>query len=282
MKEFQLWSFLPTAVNYVGHLGESLVVYYVTDEYSQFSAVDRDKIAAMDREMCRRADLVFATATSLVEARRGLNPDTFLASHGVDHAHFARALAPEVEVAPEIAALPRPVLGFFGLIHDWIDIELLAHVARQRPDWSVVLIGKPQVDLSALGRLANVHLLGRRPYQELPRYCKGFSVGIIPFVVNELTRHVNPIKLREYLSAGLPVVSTPLPECASHPGLCEVASSPAGFLAAVERAVAADSPAQRVQRSAAMRDESWEARVQAIGRRVVEVRQRRRRPVNHH
>lgn len=277
MDDFQLWSFLPTAVSYVGALGESLVVYYVIDEYSQFSEVDSAGIAAMERELCERADIVFVTANSLLEAKSGWNPETHLASHGVDHAHFAAALGDDVEVAPDIAGMAGPILGFFGLIHDWIDQGLIAHLARQRPDWTIVLIGNARVDVSALEALPNVHLLGRKPYEDLPGYCKAFSVGLIPFVVNELTHHVNPIKLREYLSAGLPVVSTPLPEVTYHSDACYLAASPDEFVAAVERALAENSPARRRQRSEAMTAETWEKVVDRLGDEVRAVADRRRR-----
>jgi glycosyltransferase involved in cell wall biosynthesis len=275
MSEFQLWTFLPTALPYVGTLGESLDVYYITDEFSQFSELDGGKVRAMERELCERADVVFCTANSLLEAKRPYNPETYLASHGVDHAHFSSALRPDLGEAPELAALPRPILGFFGLIHDWIDLSLLGYLAKARPQWSLVLIGGAKVDLGSLQGLPNVHLLGRKPYEELPRYCKSFSVGLIPFVINELTRHVNPIKLREYLSAGLPVVSTPLPECGYYRDHCHIASSPPEFLAAVERAVAEDSPDGRRQRSEAMESETWDHVVEKLGARVRQARERR-------
>jgi glycosyltransferase involved in cell wall biosynthesis len=261
MEEFQLWTFLPTAVHYVGKLGESLVVYYVTDEWSQFTNVNGGRIAAMDEELCRRADLVFATSTTLVERKRPLNPETHLASHGVDHAHFARAFDPEVPVAPEMAALGgRPIIGFFGLVQDWIDLEMIAHLAERRPEYAIVMIGKVQVDRSRLDRYRNIHWFGRKPYESLPSYCKAWSVGIMPFVQNELTRHVNPIKLREYLSAGLPVVSSDIPEVRHYPA-CLVARDREEFVAQCDRAIAEDTPEKRRARSEAMLAETWEVKV---------------------
>jgi glycosyltransferase involved in cell wall biosynthesis len=278
MRTFQLWTFLPTSVEYVGQLGESLVVYYCTDEWSQFSYLDGQKMATMERRLCEQADLVFATAGSLVERRRAFNPETYLASHGVDHAHFALALSPQTRVASELLALPKPVIGFIGLIEEWIDQDLIAHVAERHPEWSIVLVGKAAVDVSRLARLATVHLLGRRPYADLPAYCKGFSAGIIPFVLNELTRHVNPIKLREYLSAGLPVVTTPLPEVVHYAEHASIAREPQEFLAALERAVAEDTPTLRERRSERMRKETWEHKVAEIGDQVNQTLARRQAP----
>jgi glycosyltransferase involved in cell wall biosynthesis len=277
MDRYQLWSFLPTAIPYLDMPGQELVVYYCTDEWSRFSYVDGERVGRMERELCRRADVVFTTARTLWESKRGYNPETHLALHGVDHAHFARALDPATTVPEELAGSRGPVIGFFGLIHDWIDLTLLAHVAERRPDWTIAVIGKANVDTSALARLPNVKLLGRRPYEELPRYCKAFTVGVMPFAINELTTNVNPIKMREYLSAGLPVVSTDLPEVRGYSDQVQVAGTPDEFLAACDRAVAADDAAARRRRSDAMAAESWESKVAELGRRIERARGRRRR-----
>jgi glycosyltransferase involved in cell wall biosynthesis len=285
MESFQLWTFLPTAAPYVGKLGESFLVYYCIDEWSRFSALDRERIIAMERELCRRADVVFTTSRPLLEAKRAYNPETHLALHGVDHAHFARALAPGTLVAEDIARLPRPVLGFIGLIEDWVDLELIEYLAARRPDWSFALIGKSKVDTSRLANHPNVHLLGHKPYASLPAYCKGFDVSLIPFVVNELTRHVNPIKLREYLSAGLACVSTDIPAVRDHAepagealrGACCVASTRHEFHDAVDRALRTDSPAARRRRSDAMKTETWDDKVGQVGDIVLRVAERKHR-----
>ncbi|HEX6838053.1 MAG TPA: glycosyltransferase [Polyangia bacterium] len=277
MGDFQLWSFIPTAVEYFGHLGESFRVYYCTDEWSQFSYVDGARVTAMERELCRRCDIVFTTSRTLLAAKSPWNPETHLASHGVDFQHFARALSPDTTVPDDVAGLERPVLGFFGLVQDWIDIDLIGWLAEQRPDWTIVMIGKVAVDHSRWARTPNIKWLGRKPYEELPRYCKAFDVGLIPFRINELTRNVNPIKLREYLSAGLPVVSTPLPECAAYPEWCAVADSREQFLAACEAALAADSHESRRARSELMRAESWEHKVAQLGDHILRVQRQRRR-----
>ncbi len=275
MPTFQLWTFLPTSSPYVGKLGESLVVYYCVDEWSQFKHMDTDDTVRLEEDLCRNADVVFATANSLVENKKQLNPSTYLASHGVDYAHFAKALHEDTPVAEEIAGLPKPVIGFFGLLHSWLDQELIAFVARQRPEWSIVVIGKAVVDDTLLREIPNVYLLGRKHYDSLPSYCKGFSAATIPFAVNELTHHVNPIKLREYLSAGLPVVSTALPEVLHYSDFCKVADTYDDFLSGLEEAVKNDSPEARQRRSDAMKQETWEAKVEAIGEIVRNVKEGR-------
>lgn len=275
MPTYQLWAFIPTALPYLGMSGEQLVVYYCTDEWSRFSHVDGERIGQMETALCQKADVVFATARTLWERRRQLNPETHLALHGVDHQHFAKALDDQTTVPEDLANCERPIVGFFGLIHDWIDLELLAYVAQQRPHWTVAVIGKSNVDLSPLQRLPNVKILGRRPYEELPSYCKAFSVGVMPFAINELTANVNPIKMREYLSAGVPVVSTNLPEVRGYGDDCRVASTREEFLAACDQAIHTDSLAERRRRSDAMARETWDAKVAELGRHVREAQARR-------
>ena len=279
MDDFQLWSFLPSAANYIGKMGESLVVYYCTDEWAHFSGVHRDKTLELERDLCQRADIVFTTASTLLESKQIYNPETHLALHGVDQAHFARAMDPETELAPEMCGLPHPVVGFVGLIQDWVDIELIKYMAERHHDWTLVIVGKSLVDVSSIERLPNVKLLGRKPYESLPTYLKGFDVGIIPFKLNELTRNVNPIKLREYLSAGLPVVSTDMFEVARYvksqgelEHACTVVTTHEDFDAAVVRALATDTPERRAARSHAMLAETWERKVAVLGEHIQRVR----------
>jgi glycosyltransferase involved in cell wall biosynthesis len=161
------------------------------------------------------------------------------------------------------------VIGFFGQIAHWVDLELMAGVAKRFPNASLVVIGKATTDTSVLEALPNVHLLGRKPYSELPAYCKGFDVALMPFRINELTLNANPLKVREYLAAGLQVVSTPIPEVEVL-GLCRIASGPEAFAREIEAALSED-PGPSVKRSEAIRSESWEARLEEIGRYLAEI-----------
>ena len=206
-----------------------------------FSNLDRERTSAAERELLAKVDRVFAVNSALADAKRPLNPDTVEAPHGVDHAHFARALDPTTPVPADLEELARPVLGFYGSIDDWVDLDLLAGIARLHPDWTIALIGPVHIDVSPLEALPNVRLLGRRPHSELPACCKGFAVGLIPYRIEERTPFVNPIKLREYLSAGLPVVSTPVDEVVRLGDLCAIAQNAEGFVAAIEASLDADA-----------------------------------------
>jgi glycosyltransferase involved in cell wall biosynthesis len=257
------WSFLPSAAVVAGSLGEDVVVYHCVDEFTQFKGVSAQGLAELEARLVRRADLVIVSADRLYHSKKQLNPNTVLVRHGVDHAHFRRALHPATQVPSALAGLPRPVIGFFGLIADWVDVELIAQVARHFATGSVVLIGKATTDVAALRAIPNVHLLGRKPYQDLPAYCKGFDVAINPFRINELTLNSNPLKVREYLAAGLPVVSTAIPEVEVL-GQCHIGETPARFVAELQAALA--QPGPRAWRSEAIRAESWEARMEEIRR----------------
>lgn len=254
------WSFLPSSAPVSGTLGEELVIYHCVDEFSAFTGAPAE-IEKMEASLARRADLVLVSAERLRTAKLPLNPNTHVVRHGVDHAHFARALDPSTPLPADLAPLPKPVIGFFGLLADWVDLDLIRAVADAFPHASVVLLGKVQTSLAPLAGATNVHLMGRRPYEELPAWCKGFDVGLMPFVENELAANSNPLKVREYLAAGLPVVSTPVPEVARLPD-CRIASGRAAFVDAVRAALA--DPKPRSARSQAIASESWEARVKEI------------------
>ena len=272
---FQLWTFLPNTAPYVGTLGEDMAIYYCVDEWSLFSYLDREQTVAAERALLGKVDAVFAINAALADAKRPHNPRTFVSPHGVDHALFAQALDPSTVVPSDIDRIPHPRLGFYGTLRDWVDFELLAHVARKRPAWQIVLIGQQLADLSSLEALPNVHLLGQKPHHELPAYCKGFDVGMIPYRIDERMTFVNPLKLREYLSTGLPVVSTPVPEVARFSKHARVASTADEFVAACEAALRETSDAERRARSEAMKSETWSARVQQVAQTIDEMAQRK-------
>jgi len=266
----QLWSFAPDADYLCGAFGEECVVYYCVDEFSEFTGYDRERVLASEARLAGKADLLIATSRALYDAKRDLCRRAIHVPHGVDFEHFSTAdRAQRNSIPNDIAALPRPILGFWGLIQDWVDVDLLARVARARPDWSIALIGDIATDVSKIRGQPNVHLMGRRPYRVLPRYAEAFDAGIIPFKVNELTRAVNPIKLREYLAAGLPVVSTALPEVEDYRPHVDIANDADRFIEACETATQNDNAHRAAARREAMRRETWDAKVAEISEAVI-------------
>ncbi len=256
------WFGQPHLAPLLGTMGEVLDVYYCIDDFPALPGVNQTAVRAMDEAMTRGADVVFVASRPMLERKRGQASRLHYSPHGVDHAHFARSLEEETSVADELAALARPVVGYIGLVERWVDLDLIAGLARARPHWSFVLVGRIAVDPGGLVRLPNVHLLGPRPYERLPEYAKGFDVALMPYLLNDQVLHSNPIKLREYLAAGRPVVSVPLPEVEGFAGVVRMAVGPEGFLAAIEAALAEDGPAARRRRSEYVRPMSWEACVQ--------------------
>ena len=255
------WVFNPAAATVAGDLGESLLIYYCVDEYTAFTGVAAGSLERLEDRLLDRADLVVVSADRLMERKRSKNPNVVLIRHGVDVDHFRRALDSETVVPREIRDLPRPVIGFFGLLADWVDVKTMARVAREFPEGSLVVIGSVTTDASELSALPNVHLLGRKPYADLPAYCKGFDVALNPFLINELTLNANPLKVREYLAAGLPVVSSAIPEVEALDA-CLIGRTPDEFVARVHEAL--QRPGPDAVRSATMKSESWAARVETL------------------
>jgi glycosyltransferase involved in cell wall biosynthesis len=259
----QVWTFAPDVPYLVGALDEECFVYYCVDEYSEFEGFDRESIVRAERELLDRADVVVTTSEALLRSRQAVRTDTVLVPHGVDFDHFATAWRRELPRPGDLAGIEGPMFGFFGLIHHWIDLPLIAEVARRRPGYAFVLIGDAKVDTRPLRGLPNVHLLGRRAYDALPAYCQAFTAGLLPFVHSAMTRNINPIKMYEYLAAGLPVVSTDLPEARPYatPRPIRIADTPEAFAEACD-AVAAEHPAPKSpdtceRISASVRDRSW-------------------------
>jgi glycosyltransferase involved in cell wall biosynthesis len=265
------WIFNPSAAIVAGKLGEAQLIYYCVDEYSAFTGVSRQALLDLERGLFQKADAVLVSSEKLRAAKAPFHCHTLLLRHGVDYDHFRTALDPATNVPQEIQSLPRPILGYFGLMGlDWVDVPLLLKVAERFHQGSLVLLGKTTMDLGPLQALANVHILGRKPYRELPAYCKGFDVGLIPFPINETTLHSNPLKAREYVAAGLPVVSTAIPEVEAV-GRCLIGETHEEFLVKLEAALAGSE--NRRAQSDTMMSESWQARLEEIRQHLAEIPQ---------
>lgn len=256
--------FNPAAGMIAGRLDESELIYYCVDEYTAFTGASNG-LKEIEDDLFRRADLVVVSAENLLDKKKHFNRNTHLIRHGTDWRHFRTALDSELVIPADVADLPRPLIGFHGLLADWVDYELIKKVAEHFRGGSVVLVGKIAVDaeqkVKILNDVPNVHFLGRKPYSELPAYCKAFDVALNPFAINELTLAANPLKVREYLAAGLPVVSTDIPEVRVLAD-CLVGTDHADFVAKIESALA--DPKSREEVSDAISHESWEAKVDEL------------------
>jgi glycosyltransferase involved in cell wall biosynthesis len=207
-----LWLYDPALWPFCHSVPRSRLVYDCMDHFDAFDDAD-PRNAVHERELLRQADAVFTGGRSLQKVREGLNPRLRCFPSGIDFEHFARARDPQTRLPEDIAALPRPILGYFGAIDERLDGALLRALCRHHPTGSVALVGpvvRPHLALPT--DEPNFHLLGKKPYEALPHYLKAFDVCLMPFLDSELTRHISPTKTPEYLAGGKPVVSTPIPD----------------------------------------------------------------------
>lgn len=269
-----LWLYRPDDRDLVGQLGERLVIYHVVDEYSAYEEGYEDRVAPGKREAVRRkeqallgqADLVFAVSRPLWEAKRPFNPSTHLIPNGVNYEAFRAAVG---TVPPEdLAAVPAPRVGYVGNLNEKVDLLLLRRLAEARPDRSLVLVGPVSLrfDLHLLDalRLPNVHFLGQKPVEALPRYVANLDVCLMPYKQNEWTRHISPLKMYEYLACGKPIVSTEIPAAQEFAHLLYLAEDADAFLALVEQALEEDDPVLAAARQAEASKHTWRARVEEM------------------
>lgn len=266
-----LWTYLPNTADLIGKLGEKLVIYDCVDEHSAYTGFRAETVLALEKRLLACSDIVFVTARGLYETKKDFCREIHLVPNAADVDHFKRALNPETPIAPELKDLPRPVIGFVGVIQDWIDIDLILELALKRPSWSFVLVGPagPGVDLQRLQQQPNIYLLGRRNREQLPGYFKGFDVCINPFRINRLTATVSPLKFYEYLASGKPIVSVPLPEVKPFADVIGIAQTPDEFLFEIEKAVFSETPDKQTARLKRAQENSWEQRVSEIMAKIV-------------
>ena len=263
-----LWAYVPQAEVLIDALDPSLVVYHCVDDIAAQERIDTASFRAAETRFAARADLALASAPALAERLRTVSSNVLYAPNVADTELFSKALEPG-PLDPEMAALPTPRIVFTGAIVALkLDLPLLAELARLRPGWSFALVGpigpgEPNTDVSALRAEPNIHLLGPRPYDGLPDVLRAADAGLIPYARNTLTESIFPMKVYEYLAAGLPVVATPLPALA---GVADVATAPdaQGIAELLDEALAADSPERRAERSRAAASHSWDRRLEEI------------------
>ncbi len=249
----------PVAEGLVGTLDELASFYFIIDDYAELPYVTPQLVTPHETRILQKVDAVVATAAALVERKRPASGRAHHVPQGVNYAHFSTPRP----TPPELAALPRPILGFAGGVSECLDVDQVRSVAQAFPTASVVLVGPISIDVAPLA-LPNVHILGPRPYADLPAYVQAFDVGLIPYVLNDWTRSVDPLKLLEYLAAGLPVVSTPLPEANKYTEVVQIASAGSAYLTAVSDALGrSDLATKEAFRRVALAN-TWEARAQTV------------------
>jgi glycosyltransferase involved in cell wall biosynthesis len=273
------WIYTPMALPLARSLAPRAVVYDCMDDLASFKNAPR---ALLEREgqLLEWADLVFTGGPSLYRAKRDHHRMVYCFPSSVDAPHFRRAL--DMREASDQSTLPRPRLGFYGVIDERLDIQLLDALSTARPDWQIVMIGpvvkiKPEM----LPRRQNIHYMGMRAYEQLPAYLAGWDVCLLPFACSEATRLISPTKTLEYMAAGRPIVSTPIADVAGPYGdIVYLGDTPQAFVAACERALEAGPAERAAKMRSVLAQTSWDTTVHEMGKLIQRVLEREERGEN--
>lgn len=242
------------------------LIYYCVDEQAAFSGLQSKLFIDQDRDMSQLADCIFCSAKSLTKQHMVLNSATHYMPHGVNYGLFAKAIFDNSLAIPQdIKELNSPILGFWGHIsYDWVDVEILKFLALKKPQWSILLIGRYSMKEEEFINCPSIHIIGEKEIEELPAYAKKIDIGLIPFVQSQLTNNCNPLKLPEYLSAGLDVVSTDIPEVHNWAEHIAIARTKEEFLTHCDALLANQSIERKVTRAKLMQQHKWERKIEQI------------------
>ncbi len=255
------WFYDPMAAPcFIGKINERAVVYDCMDELSQFKFAPPE-IKKREQTLLAAADVVFAGGRKMWLSKSRYNDNAHFYGCGVDVKHFAKARASETQIPVDIASVKRPILGYFGVVDERLDYDLIARLADANRDWSIVMVGPVvKVDPNTLPKRSNIKWLGRREYADLPNYTKAFDICMMPFALNEATEYINPTKALEYMATGKPIVSTAVPDVVSNfSEVVNVAVSPECFVEMCQRALV-NPDEETIARGLKMADNNqWES-----------------------
>ncbi|MCD6553137.1 MAG: glycosyltransferase [Anaerolineae bacterium] len=267
-----LWLYHPTMGRLVGRLNERLVCYHIVDEYIAYPVpwpMGNEAFIRMEQQLIAAADVVLVSSEELLRSKGRMESNIHWVPNAVDFQGFAQSLRGPQRVPSDLTTLPRPIIGYVGAIKEKLDFDLLALVARTHPEWSLVMIGPVQLHgtnlaFENLRRLDNVFLLGCKPVESLPLYIKACSVCLLPYVINDWTRHIDPLKLYEYLAVGNPVVSVDIPAVRRFSEVLSIAADKEDFVYQIECALQEHDSDMRRVRQAIAAENSWDHRVATI------------------
>ncbi len=260
------WHYAPMALYLAGACSERAVVYDCMDELSAFRGAPPELIER-ERELMRQADVMFTGGRSMHENKRVHHPQIYRFDSGVDVDHFRKASHPDTVVPEDADELPHPIVGYYGVIDERMDLESIQVMAQQQPSWQLLIIGPvTKIDEASLPRASNIHYTGQRSYEDLPGYLKAFDVCTIPFADNEATRYLSPTKTLEYFAAAKPVVSSPVHDVVEHYGdIVHIARTPEEWIAHVRAALTEDNRLRLRQGMEHARAHTWNSIVSQMG-----------------
>lgn len=276
MDKLIVWIFNPYQVDYLDLLNEKYLIYDCYDEYLD-PITFRDnsllrQLEEKDRQIIRKADIVFAASELIVEKRRELNKNTYYLPNAADYNHFNKAFNKKTPIPDDIASIPHPIIGFVGNMNQSIDFNLLTYLSRKKPEWSLVLVGPFKYyergflhleELREARSCKNIYFVGGKPFEQIPSYLKAFDVCLIPYRDSEFNRSRSPVKLFEYMASGKPIVSTPVHQCQHFEGVIEIAKEPQSFLEAIAKLLTGD---HKITQNYLMiaKENSWEKRADRV------------------
>lgn len=273
MSEPIVWFLRPSMLDLFDDVSSArMFVYHCEDEYSAYQTVtpdQRQRIIAQEKKMLARVDAVFVVSKKLYEAKKPFNEQTYLVSNGVNYRAYAAALA-DARLPDDIAAINRPRLGYSGNINDKLNFEMLKALMEAHPDWSLIFLGQLNVTAKkaglwqALQALPNVYHIGPVAWSQVAHYVKAFDVGLMPYEQNEHAQNISPMKLYDYMAAGLPIASLDFPAARDFRQYLHLADTPAAFSEAVCAALADTTPPRRQERIEMAARNSWEARAEQM------------------
>ncbi|MBI4681393.1 MAG: glycosyltransferase [Nitrospirae bacterium] len=251
-----------TAINacdYIGLFNERRVVYYCVDDFSEWPGLEKKRIQSMEGELLKKADIIVATSDELYRRLSSTGKEIHLLTHGVDYEFFKKKVDQEHPLLKEI---PKPRVGYFGLFDKRSDQELIAAVAERMPNFSFIITGNVEVDTAGLRAKKNIYFTGGIPYRELPAMASGWDICILPYKINKLTDSIQPLKLKEYLSTGIPVVSTPIKESVKLGMYLSIAKTPQEWEEKIKENIKGTSVKQKNQIQSFLEKESWNSKAE--------------------
>lgn len=262
-----VWTYVPNAIDFLGKLNESLVIYHCVDEIAANPLIHSKMVLEMEKKLLRKSNIVFVTSRGLYQNKKKFARNIYYLPNVADVSHISRIDSSKVKIPQDIAGLSHPVIGFIGAVSNYkIDFELLEYMANIRPNWSIVLIGAlgEGEKQARVKQYRNLYFLGGRDYTLLPNYLKGFDVCILPNRINDYTRNMFPMKFFEYLAAGKPVVMTPLPALEEFRSYIKIAESKEEFVQKIEESLIQDTLEEKDKRGELSKKYSWENRMKEI------------------
>jgi len=259
----------PLIGNIIGDLGETSSHYFCLDDFTLFDGAF-SSLGKLEQALLSKVDSCFAVSELLLKTRRVNSSHNYLLSQGVDTNHFS----PSVEIHPKMMrfkSFQKPLIGFFGLLTTWVDIDLIIEASQIYRDYNFVIIGKSNIDLSKLSNVSNIFYLGEIAYDELPKFANAFDVGIIPFIINDLTKACNPLKLLEYLALGIPVISSDIPAARKFEDVIFIAEDRQQFIKLIPLALQDATVERNTLRRKIAEKYSWELIVEDISNKILTI-----------